>query len=191
MTQTKNAAPAALPTAAQVNAERQRLKYRAAYRRALRNTVNVLVLVAAVAVLVSSLVLPVMQISGNSMEPELTDGDIVVLVKARTFDPGDVVAFTWNNKTLVKRVIACAGDWVTLDAAGTVFVNGEALAEPYVRDAGAGETDVAYPYQVPDGSYWVMGDRRATSVDSRSTLIGCVPAEHIVGKVFFKIPWKR
>lgn len=176
-----------LPSEKQVGEERKRLKYRAAYRKAFRSTLNVLLIVAAVAVLISSLLLPVMQISGDSMEPVLCDGDIAVLIKTRSFGTGDLISFTWNNRTLLKRVIAGPGDWVNINEQGTVFVNGEQLVEPYVTQPGLGESNVEYPYQVPENCYWVMGDKRMSSVDSRSTLVGCVDYEQIIGKVIFVI----
>lgn len=176
-----------LPSENQVGKERQRLKYRGAYRKALRSTVNVLLVVAAISVLISSLVLPVMQISGDSMEPVLKDREIVVLIKTRNFKTGELISFSWNNKTLLKRVIAGPGDWITIDENGIVFVNGERLEEPYVSEPGLGECDVEFPFQVPENCYWVMGDKRISSIDSRSTVIGCIDYEQIIGKVLFRI----
>lgn len=186
-TRKKNYSDVILPSEKQVGKERQRLKYKNAYRKALRSTVNVLLVVAAVSVLISSLLLPVMQVSGDSMEPVLIDGDIVVLVKTRGFQTGDLISFTWNNKTLLKRVIAGPGDWINIDETGNVYVDGELLIEPYVTEPGLGESDVEYPFQVPEDCYWVMGDKRISSIDSRSTVIGCIHYEQIIGKVLFRI----
>ncbi len=179
--------PPSLPTMEQIEAERKRIKYQRSYRRALRGTVFALVVVAAVAVLISSLLLPVMQITGSSMAPTLEDGDIIVLVKAGRYERGELCGFTWNNKTLIKRVIAGPGDWVEIDGGGAVYVNGELLEEPYLSETSLGICDIQFPYQVPENSYFVMGDKRDTSVDSRSTLVGCVSEAQIVGRVLLRI----
>lgn len=175
-----------MPTAAQVEAELENERYKRRYGSVIRSTVYALITVAAVAVLVATLWLPVLQIYGSSMTPTLEDGDIVATVKTSSFEPGDVVAFYYNNKILIKRVIAQAGDWVDIDADGTVFVNGRQLDEPYVSEKSLGECDIKLPYQVPDGRIFVMGDHRSTSVDSRSSAVGCVAEEQIVGKVVFR-----
>lgn len=183
----KNNNTAEAPSLNQLNAELQRLKRKTEYGKALRSTVNVLLIVAAIAVLISSFVLPVLQISGESMEPVLTDGDIVVLIKTHNFQTGDLISFTWNNKTLLKRVIAGPGDWITIDEEGSVYINGELLDEPYVVEKGIGEDDTEYPFQIPESYYWVMGDNRVSSIDSRSSLIGCIHYEQIIGKVVARI----
>lgn len=176
---------AAMPTVDQLKRELSREGYRRRYGRALRSTLGTLIVVAAVAVLVATLWMPVLQIYGGSMTPTLQDGDVVAAVKTSDFDPGDVVAFYYNNKILVKRVIAGPGDWVDIDPGGTVFVNGVELVEPYVSEKSLGECDIALPYQVPEGRIFVMGDHRSTSVDSRSSSVGCVAQEQVVGKVAF------
>ena len=182
-----------LPTVEQVEAERRRLKRNKAFWKALRTTLFVLIVVAALAVLVSSLVLPVLQISGESMDPTLKNGDIIVLVKSDTLETGDLCSFTWNNKTLVKRVIAGSGDWVDIDEQGRVYVNGEPIDEPYVLDGlSLGQCDISFPYQVAEDSYFVMGDRRAESIDSRSSVIGSVHKDQLVGKVWLRVyPFDR
>lgn len=147
---------------------------------------------AAIAVLVATLWLPVLQIYGSSMTPALQDGEIVFTVKTSDFGPGDVIAFYYNNKILVKRVICDPGDWINIDEDGTVYVNDEKLDEPYLTEKALGECNIEMPYQVPDGRYFVMGDHRSTSVDSRSTSVGCVADEQIVGKIIFRIwPFDR
>lgn len=176
-----------LPSRKQVQEERRKIQYRKAYRKALTSTIYVLIVVAAIAVLIATLVLPVLQISGTSMEPTLNDGEIVVLVKADKFDHGDLCSFTWNNRTLIKRVIGCPGDWIEIDAEGTVYRNGEALDEPYVTEKSLGECDINFPYQVPDDAYFMVGDHRETSIDSRSTVIGSVSKEQIIGRVIFRV----
>ena len=180
-----------LPTKKQVETERKRYRRQRAYNKALRGTVYVLTIVAAVAVLISTLILPVLQIEGTSMEPTLTNGDIVLLMKTTRFERGDLCAFTWNNKLLVKRVIGLPGDWIEIDTDGTVYLNGDKLEEPYVEQRALGECDLVFPYQVPAGQYFVIGDMRESSIDSRNTLIGCIPKDQIVGKAFFRIwPFK-
>ena len=182
----------ALPTKEQVEAEQKRYRRKKAYNKALRGTVYVLTIVAAVAVLVATLVLPVLQIEGASMEPTLSNGDIVLLMKTTRFERGDLCGFTWNNKLLIKRVIGVPGDWIEIDTDGTVYLNGEPLDEPYVQEKAFGECDLEFPFQVPAEQYFVIGDMRESSIDSRNTLIGCIPKDQIVGKVFFRIwPFKR
>ena len=180
-----------LPTKKQVETERKRYRRQKAYNKALRGTVYVLTIVAAVAVLVSTLILPVLQIEGSSMEPTLSKGDLVLLTKTTRFDRGDLCGFTWNNKILIKRVIGLPGDWVEIDANGTIYLNGEKLDEPYVERKALGECDLEFPFQVPQEQYFVIGDMRESSIDSRNTVIGCIPKEQIVGKVFFRVwPFK-
>jgi signal peptidase I len=151
-----------------------------------------LLVAAAIAVLVVTLWMPVIQIYGKSMTPTLSSGEIVVLVKTTNFKPGDIIAFYYNNKILVKRVIAQAGDWVDITEDGRVIVNGEELDEPYVSEKALGECDIKLPYQVPDERVFVLGDHRSVSIDSRSSQVGCVAEEQIVGKITFRVwPFKR
>ena len=176
-----------LPTKKQVETERKRYRRQKAYNKALRGTVYVLTIVAAVAVLIATLVLPVLQIEGTSMEPTLSNGDIVLLAKTTRFDRGELCAFTWNNKLLVKRVIGLPGDWIEIDTNGMIYLNGEKLDEPYVQQLAFGECDLEFPFQVPQEQYFVVGDMRESSIDSRNSLIGCIPKDQIVGKGFFRV----
>ena len=176
-----------LPTKTQVETERKRYRRQKAYNKALGGTVYVLTIVAAVAVLIATLILPVIQIEGTSMEPTLYNGDIVLLMKTTRFERGDLCGFTWNNKLLIKRVIGVPGDWIEIDTDGTVYRNGEKLEEPYVQQKAFGECDLEFPFQVPAEQYFVVGDMRESSVDSRNSLIGCIPKDQIVGKVFFRV----
>ena len=180
-----------LPTIKQVETERKRYRRQKAYNKALSGTIYVLTIVAAVAVLIATLVLPVLQIEGTSMEPTLVNGDVVLLTKTTSFDRGELCGFSWNNKLLIKRVIGIPGDWIEIDTDGTVYLNGEKLDEPYVEQLSVGECDLEFPFQVPQEQYFVLGDMRESSIDSRNTLIGCVAKDQIVGKVFFRIwPFK-
>ena len=176
-----------LPTMNQIETERKRYRRQKAYNKALRGTVYVLTIVAAVAVLVATLILPVLQIEGTSMEPTLSNGDIVLLTKTTRFERGDLCGFTWNNKLLIKRVIGLPGDWIEIDTDGTIYLNGNKLDEPYVQQIALGECDLEFPFQVPQEQYFVVGDMRKSSIDSRNSLIGCIQKEQIVGKVFFRI----
>ena len=177
-----------MPTTEQLEKELERVKYYKGFSRALRNTIFTLITVAAIAVLIAVLMLPVLQIYGTSMNPTLSEGNIVVSVKNSQMKTGDIIAFYYNNKILVKRVIAFAGDWVDIDEDGQVYVNNVAIDEPYVFEKAYGiSTDIELPYQVPESKVFVMGDHRSTSTDSRSKAIGCVAEEQIVGKIVFRV----
>lgn len=176
------------PSVAQLEAELNRVKYKKRYRTVLKSTVYTLITVAAIAVLVATLWLPVLQIYGASMTPTLQDGEIVFSVKTTDMKQGDIVAFYYNNKILVKRVIAAPGEWVDINPeSGEVFINDIPLEEPYLQEKSFGDADIEFPYQVPDGKIFVMGDHRSTSVDSRHTAVGCVAQEQIVGKIIFRV----
>lgn len=174
-------------TSEEIERELNRVRYRERYGKTLRSTIYALITVAAIAVLVAVLLLPVLQIYGVSMTPTLYDGDIVISVKGSDLESQDIVAFYYNNKILVKRVIAQAGEWVDMDEAGNVRVNGKLLEEPYVEEKAKGECDITFPYQVPEGKLFVMGDHRDVSVDSRNSAVGCVSEEQIVGKLIMCI----
>jgi len=174
-------------TVEQLEHELQRERHKRSYRSTLLSTISALVIVAAVAVLVSMLALPVLQVVGESMTPLLHQGEIVIAPKGTAFQKGDVIAFYFNNKILVKRVIANAGEWVNIDADGNVFINDEPLEEPYISDKALGDCNISLPYQVPDGKIFVMGDHRSTSSDSRNTAVGCVAQEQIVGRVVLRV----
>ena len=176
-----------LPTADAVQEAIRQEKYKMLYRRVLRSTVYALVMVAAVAVLIATLVLPVVQITGTSMAPTLNEGEIVVLVKTDKLKRGDLCAFSYSNKTLIKRVIGTPGDYIDIDADGNVSVNGTVIDEPYLTDKALGDCDIDLPYQVPESQYFLMGDHRATSIDSRNSVIGCVTQEQMIGKIFFRV----
>lgn len=180
----KNVEP---PTLEQLKNELKRERHKLTYGVTLKSTIYALITVAAIAVLIATLVMPVLQTYGNSMTPTLYDGDIVMSFKTGTLEQGDVVAFYYNNKILVKRVIAGPGQWVDIDEDGNVFVDGKLLDEPYLTEKAFGNCNLKLPYQVPDGRWFVMGDHRSVSVDSRDRAIGCVSEEQIVGRLSFRI----
>ena len=182
----------AVPSLPEIQSERKRIRRKDYYMQALRGTVSVLVVVAAVAVLIATLFLPILQISGDSMSPTLEHDEIVVLLKTKKFERGDLIGFYYQGKILLKRVIALPEDEVAIDADGNVYVNGAVLEEPYVTDKGLGDCDLEFPYKVPGTSYFVMGDRRSNSVDSRNSAVGSIPRENIIGKVFVRVwPFSR
>lgn len=175
------------PTLEQLREELKRERHRRTYGATLRSTIYALITVAAIAVLVATLLLPVLQIYGDSMSPNLVNGDIVLSVKTSRFEQGDIIAFYYNNKILVKRVIAGPGQWVDIDEDGNVYVDGALLDEPYLQERALGECNITLPYQVPDGRWFVMGDHRSVSVDSRDRSVGCVSEEQIVGRLTLRI----
>ncbi len=176
-----------MPSASDIEGEIKREAYKRRYKRVLKSTVYALIIVAAIAVLIATLVLPVVQITGTSMEPTLKEGDIVVLLKTDRLKQGDLCAFSYSNKILIKRVIGLPGDYIDIDGDGNVSVNGTLLDEPYVSNQSLGDSDISYPYQVPENHYFMMGDHRDTSIDSRNTVIGCISTEQMVGKILFTI----
>ena len=175
------------PTREQLLSEAKRVGSRSRYLWSLKTTVYAMVIVAAAAVLIAVLILPVLQIYGTSMSPTLNEGDFVVSIKGGKMSTGDLLAFYYNNKILVKRVIASPGQWVNMDRDGTVYVDNVKIDESYLIDKAYGECDIQLPYQVPENRVFVMGDNRSDSVDSRSTLIGCIPEEQVVGKIVLRI----
>lgn len=176
-----------LPTAEQLDMERRRLRYKRRYNRTLRSTVAILIVVAALAVLAATLWMPVLRVYGSSMAPTLHNGEILVSVKTKDFSSGDIIAFYHGNKLLIKRYIAGPSDYVNVDEDGNVSVNGMLLDEPYLAEKAYGEADIEFPYQVPDQRYFVMGDNRSVSIDSRSSIVGCIAGDQIVGKVIFRV----
>lgn len=183
----RNRRQVSLPSPEQVSRAYQQDQYRKRYKRAFISTLSVLAVIAAVAVLVSTLFLPVIQVSGNSMEPTLSDGDVLVLLKSKHYERSQLCCISWQNKMLLKRIIGLPGDVVSIDTEGNVSVNGALLDEPYVSDKTLGECDVTFPCQVPEGKVFVLGDHRSTSIDSRSSEIGCVDQDQIVGFVLFQV----
>ena len=175
------------PTTEQLEGELKRVRYKSRYRSVLRSTIYSLITVAAIAVLITTLWFPVLRVYGNSMTPTLQNGEIIFTVKVSEFEPGDIISFYYNNKILIKRVIARSGEWVNMDADGNVYVNETLLDEPYLDEKAFGDCNIELPYQVPEGRVFVMGDHRATSVDSRNSAVGCVAQEQIVGKILFRV----
>lgn len=177
----------AFPNSTQLKSELAYENHRKRYGQTLRSTVYTLIVVAAVAILLATMWVPVFRIYGTSMTPTLTEGEIVVALKGSEFTRGDVVALWYNNKLLVKRIIAQPGEWVDIDADGNVFVDGQRLDEPYVTDKAFGDCNLNLPYQVGDERYFVMGDHRSTSQDSRNSAVGCIAEEQIIGRILFRV----
>lgn len=175
-----------IPELEELQKELQRERYKRRFRRVLKSTVDALIVVAAVAAIVATLIFPVLQIAGTSMEPNLNDGDIVLLAKTEKLETGDLCAFYYSNKILIKRVIATPGDYLWIEPDGTVFVNGVELDEPYIQEKALGECDIEFPYQIPENAFFMMGDQRETSIDSRSSVIGCISADQTIGKILCK-----
>lgn len=176
-----------LPNAKIIETELKRERNKIKFRKIIKSTIYSLIVVAAVAVLIATLVLPVLQISGTSMEPTLNNSEIVILFKSNNLNRGDLCAFSYSNKILIKRVIGLGNDVIVIDDDGNVFVNNTLLNEPYINEKALGECDIEFPFTVPENEYFLMGDQRLTSVDSRSTVIGCINKEQIIGKLFLKI----
>lgn len=174
-------------TIQELETELKRETYQSKYLKILSSTIYALIVVAAISALVATLVMPVLQISGSSMTPTFIEGEIVFSVKTKKLNQGDIVAFYHGNKILIKRVIAGSGSWVNITIDGDVYVNGVLLEEGYVKDKTLGETNITYPYQVPDGQWFVLGDHRETSIDSRNTEVGCISIDDIVGKIIFRV----
>lgn len=175
------------PSVEQLEQALHSAKKAGSYNRALKSTVYALLVVAAAAILVATLVMPILQISGSSMTPVIGDGEIAAVLKTDKLERGDVIAFYYNNKVLVKRVIAFPGERVHIDTNGKVYINGAELDEPYLTEWAKGNCDIDLPYQVPEGRYFVLGDHRSTSADSRSKVIGPVSQEQILGKVVLRL----
>lgn len=179
--------PETMPDVAQLKRELKRVRRKKERWSAVGNLLYILAVAAAVAVLVAILALPILRIYGNSMTPTLYEGDFVVSVKGSDFETGDLVVFYLGNNVLVKRYIAGPGQWVDIDAEGNVYVDGELLEEPYIAEKNLGDCDIELPYQVPENRIFCMGDHRETSVDSRSTTVGCIQKDQIVGKIIFRV----
>lgn len=175
------------PNLSQLEAELEREEYKGKYKKTLRSTIAVLIVTAAVVVLLAFLIFPVFRIYGSSMSPTVNEGEIVVSLKGSRFECGDVVVLSYNNKLLVKRMIAGPGQWFDMDQDGNVYVDGELIDEPYLTDKAYGDCNISLPYQIPDGRYFVMGDNRSTSQDSRNSIVGCIAEEQIVGKALFRL----
>ena len=170
-----------------LEAELKRVGHNSRFRKLLQSTIYTLIVVAAVAVLVAVLFLPVLRIYGSSMTPTLNEGEIVISIKGVGIEPGDVIGVYYGSKLLIKRCIATAGQWVDIDMDGNVYVDNQLLNEPYLIEHAYGETNIELPYQVPAASIFVMGDHRSTSVDSRNTSVGCIETENVVGKIVFRV----
>lgn len=175
------------PTSMQIEKAIAKEQYSRKYKKVLKSTLSSLIVVAAIAVLVATLALPVLQIQGSSMEPTLNDEEIVVLLKTSKLTRGQLCCFSYQNKLLIKRIVGVPGDSIIIDTEGYVYVNGDKLDEPYVIDRAYGECDIEFPFNVTDNHYFILGDHRSTSIDSRSSVVGLVSSEQVVGRIFFRI----
>lgn len=176
-----------MPSVEAVQAELERVKYKERYKSTFRSTIYVLIVVAAVTILIATTFMPVFRTYGDSMTPTLNEGDIVLALKGNNFDTGDVVGLYVGNKLLIKRVIAGPGQWIDINEDGDISIDGKKQDEPYVTEKALGDCNIELPFQVPDGRYFVMGDHRSTSLDSRNTAVGCIADEQIVGRIFFRV----
>ncbi len=174
-------------TTEELQSEIDRVAYQRKFRDTLRSTIFILITVAAAAVLIATLILPIFRIVGTSMSPTLDEGNVVLALKDKNVHQGDLVAFYYNNRVLVKRVIATSGEWVSIDANGNVYVNDQLLDEPYLKEKSLGSCDLDFPYQVPDGTVFVMGDHRDVSIDSRTKAMGCISGDEMIGKLWIRI----
>lgn len=174
-------------TISQIEAELNRTTYNEKYVKILKSTIYSLIIVAAVATIIATLIMPVLQISGTSMAPTFNEGEIVLSLKTKNLETGDIIAFYHGNKILIKRIIAGAGSYVNIDEEGNVYVNGNLIDEPYIKEKTLGDYNITFPYQVPDGKWFVLGDHRSISIDSRNSEIGCIEQENIVGKIVFRV----
>ena len=151
-----------------------------------------LISAALVLVLVFSFFFRIIQVDGESMVPTLENGDKLVVWGAG-YEPqrGDVVivdSYTSYGRPLVKRVIAKGGDTISIDyATGTVEVNGKVLEEDYIAEPTYLGYDVEFPYTVPEGTVFVMGDNRLVSLDSRSSEVGLIDSKYILGKAMVRL----
>ncbi|MCR5102814.1 MAG: signal peptidase I [Butyrivibrio sp.] len=175
------------PTLEELKSELKREKNKKEYSKVFRNTIVILIVVAAIAVLISSFFITVLRVTGDSMSPTLDSGQILIASNNKEFEPGDLIAFYYNNRILIKRVVGSPGDWINIDDEGNVYVNGVLLEEDYITDKSLTPTDLTFPYQVPENRYFVLGDHRSVSIDSRSTTVGCVSQEQLIGKVVFRV----
>lgn len=166
--------------------ELAREESRHGFRRTLLGVAGVLVVVAAIAAVVATRMLVLIQINGNSMEPTMKEGEVVLINQTKEIETGDVIGFYFGGRILLKRVIGNAGDQIDIDKEGNVFVNGEEIDEPYLAEKSLGKCELEFPYQVPKGMVFVLGDNRSISIDSRIKAIGCVQEDQIVGKVIFR-----
>lgn len=139
-----------------------------------------------VAILCMVCFLPMMRVESDGMSPTLEKGQCVMVIPGDSFEHGDIIAFYYDGRILLKRIIACPGEQVEVLKDGSVYVNGQLFDEPYASEKCYGSSDLTYPYQVPENRFFVMGDQRSAGTDSRTSQIGTVAQEQIVGKVVLR-----
>lgn len=175
------------PSVSQLNEELERARKTRQHSRSLGHGFWVLSIVAALSFLFASFFVSVIQMSGHSMENTCSEGDIIIVLRKAEIKDGDIAAFYYNNKVMLKRAIASQGETVDIDDSGTVTVNGQNFGEPYVINKSKKDCDIELPLQVPEARYFFLGDNRRISVDSRSSQIGCVAKEDVMGRAVFRI----
>ena len=184
-----------IPTNLSISAleeEIKREKYKSKYTKILKSTIYALIIIASISALIGTLIMPVLEVNNTTMKPLLENNEIVLSLKTKKLKQGDIIAFYQGNKILIKRVVAVPGNYISIDEEGNIYVDGEVLNEPYVTNKQKGETNIEFPYQVPESEYFVLSDERDKTNDSRNEDIGLIKKDNVIGKVIFRVwPLKK